>query len=169
MTPLSLDAPRFENGKPMLIAGLRGHFTTATLAGIPAQWERLISYGNVPGGNIPGGNIPGTLGFVHYGLCFNMSNGIDYLCGVEVSGLDGLPGEFSHVNVPAQKYAVFAHHEHVSKLRNTLEAIQRQWFPGSGHQAAQPSGGAPHFFERYGEGFDPRAGMGDIEVWVPIS
>jgi len=152
-------APRFENGRPMLIAGLRGHFTTATWAGIPAQWQRLVSYGNVPD----------TLGFTHYGLCFNMSNGIDYLCGVEVSGIDGLPDEFSQVNIPAQKYAVFAHHEHVSKLRDTLDVIQRQWFPGSGHQAARPSPGAPDFFERYGEGFDPRTGMGDIEVWMPIS
>jgi AraC family transcriptional regulator len=154
-----LNAPRFENGKPMLIAGLRGHFTTENWAGIPAQWERLISYGR----------IPGAVGFVHYGLCFNMSNGIDYLCGVEVSAIDGLLAEFTHVNIPAQKYAVFAHHEHVSKLHNTLDAIQRQWFPGSGHEAVRPSGGVPDFFERYGEGFDPRTGMGDIEVWIPIS
>ena len=157
-TVLQLDSPRFENGKAMLIAGLRGHFTTATWAGIPAQWERLGSFGK----------IPGTVGPVHYGLCFLMSEGIDYLCGVEVAGVAGLPSEFSHVNIPAQKYAVFAHHEHVSKLRNTMEAIQRHWFPGSGHEAMRPADGVPDFFERYGEGFNPRTGMGDMEVWIPI-
>jgi hypothetical protein len=38
----------------MLIAGLRGHFTTAAWAGIPPQWERLVSYGKIPGGKVPG-------------------------------------------------------------------------------------------------------------------
>ena len=157
-TGMQLDPPRFGNGKAMLIAGLRGHFTTATWAGIPAQWERVGSYGR----------ISGAVGPVHYGLCFLMSDGIDYLSGVEVSGVAGLPSEFGHVSIPAQKYAVFAHYEHVSKLRDTMEAIQRHWFPGSGHEMARPASGAPDFFERYGGGFDPRTGMGDIEVWIPI-
>ena len=155
---LQLDPPRFENGNAMLVAGLRGHITTATWAGIPAQWERLVSYGKVPGAVSP----------VHYGLCFHSPNGIDYLSGVEVSGVAGLAAEFSHVNIPAQKYAVFPHREHASKLRDTMEAIQRSWFPGSGHEIARPVAGAPDFFERYGEGFDPRTGMGDIEVWIPV-
>jgi AraC family transcriptional regulator len=160
-TILQLDPPRFETGKPMLVAGLRGHFTPATWAGIPAQWERLITYETIPG------KIPGKVGFAHYGLCFNLSGGFDYLCGVEVAGVAGLPSEFSHVNIPAQRCAVFAHHEHVFKLRNTLDAIQH-WFPGSGHEVARPAGGAPDFFERYGEGFNPETGRGDVDVWVPI-
>ena len=100
---LKIDPPRFEDGRPLLIAGLRGHFTTASFAGIAAQWERLGSYGTVPG----------RVGPTHYGLCFIMS-------------------------------------------------------PGSGHEVARAAGGAPDFFERYGEKFDPRTGMGDIEVWIPI-
>jgi AraC family transcriptional regulator len=119
---LQLDPPRFENGRPMQIAGLRGHFTATTWEGIPAQWLRLASYGKVPE----------QVGSVHYGLCFNMSDGIDYLSGVEVSPVDGLPGEFVSVNVPAQKYVVFPHRDHVSKLYSTVDTIWRQWFPGSG-------------------------------------
>jgi AraC family transcriptional regulator len=157
-TVVQLDPPRFENGEAMLVAGLRGHFTTATWADIPAQWERLGSYGK----------IPGKVGVAHFGVCFLSPNGIDYLCGAEVAGVAGLAREFSHVSIPAQKYAVFAHHEHVSKLRDTMEAIQRSWFPRSGHEIARPADGAPDFFERYGEGFDPRTGMGDIEVWIPF-
>jgi AraC family transcriptional regulator len=157
-TILELEPPRFENGKPMLITGLRGHFTTATMAGIPAQWKRFVSYGA----------IPGQVGRVHYGLCFCTSEGIDYLCGVEVSSLAGLPAEFSHANIPAQKYAVFAHYEHVSKLRDTMDAISRHWLAGSGHEIAPPVGGAPDSFERYGEKFDPVAGKGDVEVWIPV-
>lgn len=34
-----------------------------------------------------------------------------------------------------------------------------------GRQAA----GAPEFFERYGEDLDPRLGMSDVEVWIPVT
>jgi AraC family transcriptional regulator len=44
-----LEPSRIENGKAMLIAGLRGHFTSANWDGIPAQWQRLGTYGKVPG------------------------------------------------------------------------------------------------------------------------
>jgi AraC family transcriptional regulator len=155
-----LDPPRFATGKAMLVAGLRGHFTYATWAGIPAQWERLIAHGK----------IPGMVGSAHYGLCFNQPSGIDYLCGVEVADVAGLPNElpseFSHCKIPGQRYAVFSHRGHVSKLHDTLDAIHRTWAPD--HELIRPSDGAPDFFERYGERFDPRTGMGDIQVWIPI-
>ena len=157
-TAMPLDSPRFENGQAMLIAGLRGHFTDANWAGIPAQWDRLVSFGK----------IPGAVGPVHYGLCFNLPGGFDYLCGVGVAGVPGLPAEFSHANIPAQKYAVFTHHEHVAKLHDTLDTIWRHWFPSSGHEIALPANGAPGFFERYGPGFNPVSGKGDIEVWIPV-
>lgn len=153
---LELDPARVETGKPMLIAGLRGHFTSATWAEIPAQWQRLIAYGK----------IPGMVGSAHYGLCFNQPSGIDYLCGVEVLDDTGLPSEFSLCEIPGQRYAVFDHRGHVSGLYNTMDAIQRTWAPD--HELIRPSNGAPDFFERYGERFDPRTGMGDIEVWIPV-
>jgi AraC family transcriptional regulator len=155
---MSHEAPRFEAGPSLVIAGLRGHFTLATADGIPAQWQRFVSLGRVPG----------MIGAVEYGLCFPMSSGFDYMCGVEVSGVADLPNDFSHTTIPAQRYAVFAHREHVSKLRNTLDHIWHKWFPSSGYKPVQPAGGAPAFFERYGEGFDPRTGMGDVEVWMPM-
>jgi len=41
--------------------------------------------------------------------------------------------------------------------------------PESGYQPPRAAAGAPDFFERYGEGFNPLTGMGDIEVWIPIA
>lgn len=155
---LEIDPPRYEDGRPMAIAGLRGHFTPASWAGIPAQWERLGSFMN----------HPAKIGAAHYGLCFQMPDGVDYLSGFEVNGAKGLPAEFSRVSIPAQHYAVFAHRGHVSKLRETLDAIWHKWLPASGHHLAHADAAAPNFFERYGEKFDPRTGMGDIEVWVPV-
>ena len=155
---LQLERPRLENGKPLIIAGLRGHYTTATWAGLPAQWQRFA---------FRLGEIPGQVGRTTYGLSFNLPNGVDYLTGVEVTGIAGLPDEFSHVSIPAQRYAVFPHRGHVSKVWDTCDAIGK-WLPESGYQPAPTSAGAPDFFERYGPGFDPQIGMGDIEVWVPI-
>ena len=150
--------PRMEYGKPLLIAGLRRHFAAPSNA-IAEQWTQFAHYL---------GNIPGQVGGVAYGLCFPQSKGLDYLSGVEVSSIDSAPPELAWTMIPAQKYAVFSHNEHVSKLLETLDAIQHDWLPSSGHTAAEGASGAPCFFERYGEKFDPKTGMGDIEVWVPI-
>jgi AraC family transcriptional regulator len=157
---VQLEAPRFENGKSLLIAGLRSRYTAETMNNIPAQWQRFAPHI---------GKIPGQVGHAAYGVCLHTadgSEGIDYLSGVEVSSSSGLLREFSFVAVPAQKYAVFPHREHVSKLRETIDAIWHIWLPNSGHIAAQ--GDVPAFFERYGEDFDPRTGIGGIEVWIPI-
>lgn len=157
---VQLEAPRMENGKALRIAGLREHYTSETMMKLPELWQRLAPHI---------GNVPGQVGMVAYGLCFNAlsPDGMDYLTGVEVSSTLGLPGEFSVATIPAQKYAVFSHREHVSKLYETLDAIHT-WLPGSGLEVSGGSAGAPDFFERYSEEFDPRTGMGGMEVWVPI-
>ena len=80
----------------------------------------------------------------------------------------GLPADFNVVSIPAQRYAVFAHHGHVSKLGETFcDAIERPVAPHD-PTAVHHSENSPDLFERYGEGFDPKTGTGDIEVWVPI-
>lgn len=154
---VELEPPRFENGKALLIAGLRERFES--IAVIPALWQRAMAY-----------KIPNRVGRVDYGLCFNCLSGegdSEYLAGVEVSGFSGLPSELSQVSIPPQRYLVFPHREHVSKLWQTCERIGK-WLPQSGHKVADAGGGAPEFFERYGEDFDPQTGTGGIEVWIPI-
>lgn len=150
--------PRFEQGKPLLIAGLRE--SVNTVSSIPALWQRALAY-----------KMPKRVGRVDYGVCFNCLSGagsFDYLAGVEVSDVSGLPDELSHLSIPAQRYAVFSHREHVSKLSNTIGNILSKWLPQSGNQVAHAGADAPDFFERYGEDFDPQTGLGGIEVWLPI-
>jgi AraC family transcriptional regulator len=111
------------------------------------------------------------VGKVDYGVVFNMSEpakGFDYLSGFEVSSISGLPGEFSHVKIPAERYVVFSHYGHVSKLKDTVTAIWRPWLPASGYAVSRPTPNAPDIIECYGEGFDPQTGIGDIEVWIPL-
>jgi AraC family transcriptional regulator len=153
--------PRFENGKPLLIAGLRKIYAPAAMRGIAAQWQTFAPYI---------GKIPGQVGRSTYGVCWQVaeSANIEYLSGVEVSTFAGMPDDFTVVSLPAAKYAVFPHHGHVSKLYETCDAISR-WLPESGYQhAAAADAETPAFFERYSEEFDPQTGMGGMEVWVPL-
>ena len=158
----SLEPPRVENGKALLIAGLRQHYTSQTMSNIPAQWQRFAPHI---------GQIPGQIGQDAYGVCFELSEsggGVDYLTGVEVLSSSALPVGFVTVGIPAQKYAVFSHREHVSKLWNTLDSIAKEWRPEWGQPSRHSGSETPAFFERYTEEFNPQSGMGGIEVWVPI-
>ena len=156
-----LDPPRFVDGRAMNIAGLYARFTGATVNQIPALWERFIAQLR---------NFDGRVGVVAYGVCTSCDSvtGFGYLSGVEVRDDAKLPAEWQLERIPAQRYAVFPHYGHVSTLHQTLDAIDREWRPASGQQFNRHDTESPAFFERYGEEFDPRAGTGGIEVWVPI-
>jgi AraC family transcriptional regulator len=151
-----LEPPRFEHGKALLIAGLGARYTCETSKAIPAQWQRFAPHI---------GNIPGQIGGTAYGLRHNSDDdgNFDYVCGVEVSDFSALPAEFGRVRVPAQRYVVFSHRDHVSTIRRTHNTIWSKWLPESGHEVAD----APDF-ERYGKDFDPKTGSGTIEIWIPL-
>lgn len=152
----TLEPPRFETGRAMLIAGLAGRYNDETVVGVPAQWQRFA----------PAiGHIPGQIGQTTYGVCCNGDDegNIDYISGVEVADFSELPAEFARLRLPAQRYAVFRHRDHVSSIRRSWKTIWTKWLPESGHQLAD----APTF-ERYDEHFDPRTGSGGCEIWLPI-
>jgi AraC family transcriptional regulator len=156
-----LEPPRFKNIPALLIAGLRKSYAPGEMNGIPEQWQRLAPYI---------GKIPVQIDRTAYGVCWQATDNasIEYLAGVEVSGFAGLPTDFTVVSLPAAKYAVFPHHGHVSMLYETCDGISK-WLPESGHQSAAAADlETPAFFERYSEEFDPRTGMGGMEVWVPL-
>jgi AraC family transcriptional regulator len=152
----NLEPPRLEDGKPLLIAGLGERYSCETSTAIPAQWQRFLPHF---------GNIPGQIGRTAYGVRCNSDDdgNFDYVCGVEVAGFSELPAEFSRVRIPAQRYAVFNHRDHVSTIRRTINTIWSKWLPESGRDVAD----APDF-ERYGEDFDPKSGCGLVEIWIPL-
>jgi AraC family transcriptional regulator len=151
-----LKPPRFEILRPLLIAGLSERYDCETSKAIPAQWQRFVPYI---------GNITGQVGWTAYGVRHNCDedSNFDYTAGVEVASFSQLPPEFGRVRIPAQRYAVFSHADHVSAIRRTIVTIWNKWLPESGLQVAD----APDF-ERYGESFDPRTGIGGLEIWIPI-
>jgi AraC family transcriptional regulator len=152
----NIPAPRFVTSTPLLIAGLDERYTWESGAAIPGQWQRFHQCVQ---------NIPGRIGLVAYGVCCNGDDAgnFDYIAGVEVSDFSDLPRAFSRVRIPEQKYAVFAHGDHISTIRRTINTIWNQWLPASGLKAAD----APNF-ERYDENFDPLTGNGGFEIWVPV-
>jgi len=154
---MHIDAPRFVDGKAMLIAGIAQQYKTGEAgANIPEQWQRFAGYL---------GSIPGQVGQITYGVCYNADDegGMDYLSGVEVADFSSLPPEFARLRLAPQRYAVFFHAQHISAVRSTWNAIWNEWLPASGHRAAD----AP-LFERYDQRFNPHTGNGGVELWVPL-
>jgi predicted transcriptional regulator YdeE len=154
---LGLDFPRFETAPPRNIAGLSETYTFETRVNIPRQWNRFApQIGRVPGQNGPDA----------YGVVWNYKPdcGFAYLTGVEVAGNAALPDGFTRIDLPEQRYAVFAHGEHVSAIPKTLDAIWTRWVPECGLKIAE----AP-CFERYTAEFSPARGIGGIEIWIPLA
>jgi AraC family transcriptional regulator len=152
----NLEPPRFESAKPLLIAGLGERYSYEGSKAIPALWQRFQAHL---------GHVPGQVGRVAYGVCCNSDDegNFDYIAGVEVKDFSELPKEFARLRIPAQRYAVFAHRDHIATIRRTVNSIWNKWLPESKHEAAD----APSF-ERYGENFDGRTGNGGLEIWIPI-
>jgi AraC family transcriptional regulator len=153
---VDLEEPRRESGGSLLIAGMRARYDNETISGIPMQWQRFGPFI---------GAISGRIGRMAYGVCcdFDAAGHFDYVCGVAVAGVSGLPPELVGVRIPAREYLVFRHRGHVSGIHATWQAILDRWLPGSRcRMAATPN------FERYAEDFDANTGLGGIEIWIPI-
>jgi len=153
-------SPRFETAGPLLIAGLREPLDEHAAHKIPQLWQRLVSCWD---------DIPQRVGTADYGLCIHLQgHEYYYMAGCAVWDFTGLPEAFSPFIIPSQHYAVFTHAGHVTCIRNTIDFIFDQWLPDSGYQLLQHQHNSLHFFERYGEQFDPLIGEGDIEIWLPV-
>jgi AraC family transcriptional regulator len=155
-TRVKLEPPRFETGKPMLFVGLAERHSFAATQGIPAQWQKFMArYGDIPDKAQP---IP-------VGVSTDMDDdgNFEYVCAVEVSRFSETPRGLIELRVPAQNYAVFTHREHASKGGATYAEILNHWLPDHGKVAADGAN-----LERHLETFDPKTGLGGIEIWIPI-
>jgi AraC family transcriptional regulator len=167
-----LASPRFVQHPQLRIAGLLLRQLNDPPAELPALWQRFAPFiGRVPR------QVPG----VAFGVCMQAAQGeacsddvcsddvcSDYVAGCEVEDFAEIPVDWARVTIPPQRYAVFVHPGSASQLQHTVQAIFTQWLPRSGCEAVAPGPGVVGFFERYGPGFDPRTGSGDIELWLPL-
>jgi AraC family transcriptional regulator len=146
--------PRMEEGKALVIAGVQGRYSKATVGDIPKLWgvfDQSVKY------------IKKRVGGFSYGVCHNPKHDeFDYLAGVEVPAMGDAPSNFKSIKIPAHRYAVFPHYGPVQALPQTYERIMFEWLPHSGYTIAGPD------FERYSADFDVNKGIGTVEVWLPV-
>lgn len=149
--------PRIVTHPERVIVGLTQHYAAGANAGIPSQWSRFAPHI---------GHISNEMTGVTYGVVYNVDpdNNFDYLCGVEVRAVERTPPDCTVLRVPAATYAVFVHTGHISTVQATFAAIWEHGLTAAGVRSAE----AP-VLERYDERFDPRTGLGGLEIWVPIA
>jgi predicted transcriptional regulator YdeE len=150
--------PRFEQGRTMLLAGLRRHHEFAeSVRGLPDQWHEFMRLDP----------IAGQIGKTAYGVMCGADpdkQTLEYMCGVEVEGFENLPAGLGRMRVPAQRYAVFTHADNVATIRTTWEGILNGWLPKSGFKSAQTPD-----FEVYDASFNGETGEGGVEIWIGIT
>jgi AraC family transcriptional regulator len=151
--------PRYVLRDAFLLAGVNEMHDYHSSAGVPAQWQRFSQ-------EVAPALSRQALSAGSYGVLHNQDDAgtFDYLCGAEVRDFSRLAGAWYRLRVPAQRYAVLPHEAHVSAIRRTWFSIWNRWIPDMGLVPA-----ADIEFEHYGPGFDPHAGEGHIEIWVPIN
>jgi AraC family transcriptional regulator len=158
VVPVHLPPPRLVSPGPLLIAGIGRRFADDDFAGIPALWQAFHPYL---------GAIPGQKGQAAYGLVAGTAAAggtYFYLAGVEVADLADLDSSFTGMRLPAQRWAVFPHEDHITTIASTIHAVFAQALPAAGLTA----GDMPDLLERYDGRFNPRTGAGGLEIWVPV-
>ncbi|SMO45959.1 GyrI-like domain-containing protein [Fodinibius sediminis] len=159
VTPVQI----IDNYKPMLIAGLSREYPSCGPFEVTSLWDefnRLLLRLPIPNKDIT------------YGLCSDpgAEGGLEYTCGVEISGnwdLPSLPNHISIKQLASHAYAIFEHRGSVTDIRTTCDAIYKEWIPQTEYTTSPED--IDFFFERYGREFDPRRGKGDIQIWIPIN
>jgi AraC family transcriptional regulator len=151
-------APRIETRSTFTVAGLAQQQSLAGTAAIPGQWQNFMMnyYESVPhkaANSIPLSVITEMDGDGHF----------QYLCGVEVAKATDLPRGLIAQTIPAQTYVVFTHNGHVSAIGKTYEAIWDRWLPESKQVVCEGP-----WLERHLPTFNPRTGLGGIEIWIPV-
>jgi AraC family transcriptional regulator len=148
---------RYEDGRPMLFAGIRRKHTFASMAkDIPRQWDDFVKLGE----------LPGQVGKTAYGaICGGdtKKQTMEYMVAAEVKSFDAIPKELGRMRVPAVRYAVFRHDGNVATIRETWKQVF-EWLPKSGMRSAQTPD-----FEVYGEHFDGTTGEGGVEIWLGVT
>jgi predicted transcriptional regulator YdeE len=152
-----LQPVRYEDGRPMLFAGIRRKHTFASMGDeVPRQWDDFVKLGK----------LPGQISTTAYGaICGgdSQTQTMEYMCAVEVQSFDAVPKELGRMRVPAVRYAVFRHGGNVATIQSTWRQILEVWLPSSGMQSAHTPD-----FEVYDERFDGATGEGGVEIWLGV-
>jgi AraC family transcriptional regulator len=155
-SPRSAIEPRIEKQGSLTVFGLARQQSLANTQAIPGQWQQFMTrYEEIDNKADP---IP-------ISVTTNMDGdgNFSYLTGVIVSSAGTPPKGLVARSVPAQTYAVFTHSGHVFEIAKTYAAIWDQWVPQSGKVISDGP-----CLEKHLPTFNPRTGLGGIEIWIPV-
>ncbi len=154
---MTLEPPRYEETGPMIVVGLSRRHTVETSGEIAAQWRAFMARFEEVLDKAP--SIPLGVSTVT-----REGDGFEYLCGVEVTHASHIPDGMMRMQIPPHRWAVFTHRGHVSSLAETHAAIWTDWPSASAYRPAEGP-----CLERHCRTFDPRTGLGGVELWIPLS
>lgn len=147
---------RFDTAGEILAVGLRGPCAFDKAEAITLLWRRF-------GPQFAG--ISDLASPIPIGVMTPADDGgaFDYLCAAEVTSFAQAPAGMARLRIAPARYAVFDHPGHVTTIRATYRGIWDRWLIESGQRAAEAVS-----LERHHPTFDPRTGLGGLEVWIPL-
>jgi AraC family transcriptional regulator len=155
-SPRGAIEPRIEKQGSLTVVGLARQQSLANTQAIPGQWQQFMTrYEEIDNKADP---IP-----ISVTTDMDGDGNFSYLTGVIVSSAGTPPKGLVARSVPAQTYAVFTHSGHVSEIAKTYAAIWDQWVPQSGKVISDGP-----WLEKHLPTFNPRTGLGGIEIWIPV-
>lgn len=143
----------------MRLVGLRSRIPHEARGRIPDLWQRFSPH--IPA--LTEGRAKIAWGAI---LDAGVEDAFDYVAAVDAGPDAAVPAGLVAVEVPAARWATAAHRDHVSTIHATCDAMVAEWNPSLGTAGRA---GETVLMERYGPGFDPATGRGDIAVWVPLA
>ena len=149
--------PRIEKLGALTVVGLSRRQNLANAQAIPGQWQQFMTrYEEIDN---KAETIP-----VSVTTDMDGEGNFSYLTGVVVSSASTPPKGLVAQSIPAQTYAVFTHSGHTSEIPKTYAAIWDQWIPQSGKLVSDGP-----WLEKHLPTFNPRTGLGGIEIWIPLT
>ena len=148
--------PRIEKLGSLTVVGLARRQSLTNTQEIPGQWQQFMTHYEAIDNKAE--SIP-----VSVTTDMDGEGNFSYLTGVIVSSAGTPPRGLVARSVPAQTYAVFTHSVHVSEIGKTYAAIWDQWVPQSGKVVSDGP-----WLEKHLPTFNPRTGLGGIEIWIPV-
>lgn len=153
----ALKVHRYEQAGELSFVGMGQHFSFAAPQHITAQWERFMPHYC---------EIENRADDVPWGVNTNLDDDgtFDYYSAVKVSRIASVPKGMQGLTLAPRTYAIFQHTAHISTVSQTYSAIWNDWEPPEGRAIADAAALEGHL-----PAFNPRTGLGGVELWVPVT
>jgi AraC family transcriptional regulator len=146
----------------MRIVGFGRIFTWAEMGEIPGLWQLAGPWLEAETGSMTAES---------FGAMFVAPEGtgdFGYIAGIDMAVDFELTPDLMELRIQPGSFAIFPHNGGLADWPKTIWAVQEEWLPSSGHVRADLVPGSVSIMERYGPGFDPQTGLGDMQCWLPL-